>query len=50
MHHWNSNSLTLADNPAEVHYEAFIELNDRATEAFYADAPIRRWHGYRVRF
>ena len=29
-------------------YEAFIELNDRATEAFYADAPIRRWHGYRV--
>lgn len=29
-------------------YQAFIELNDRATEAFYADAPIRRWHGYRV--
>jgi hypothetical protein len=29
-------------------YEAFIELNDRATQAFYAGAPIRRWHGFRV--
>lgn len=29
-------------------YEAFVALNDRATAAFYAEAPIRRWHGYRV--
>jgi len=29
-------------------YEAFIELNNRATAVFYAEAPIRRWHGYRV--
>ena len=32
----------------KLKYEAFIELNDLATQAFYADAPIRRWHGYRV--
>jgi hypothetical protein len=32
----------------KLKYEAFIELNDRAVNTFYAEAPIRRWHGYRV--
>ena len=31
-----------------LEYEAFVELNDRATAVFYAEAPIRRWHGYRT--
>jgi hypothetical protein len=29
----------------KLKHEAFIELNDRAVEAFYAEAPVRRWHG-----
>jgi len=32
----------------KLKHEAFVELNDRAVSAFYADAPIRRWHSYRV--
>ena len=32
----------------KLKYEAFVELNDRAVAAFYADAPIHRWHDYRL--
>ncbi len=32
----------------KLKYEAFVELNDHAVGAFYADAPIRRWHGHRL--
>ena len=31
-----------------LEHKAFIALNDRAVAAFYAEAPIRRWHGYRT--
>ena len=29
-------------------HEAFVALNNRAAAVFYAEAPIRRWHGYRT--
>jgi hypothetical protein len=32
----------------KLRYEAFVELNERLTERFYAQAPIRRWQGYRL--
>jgi hypothetical protein len=32
----------------KLKYEAFVELNDLAVAAFYAEAPIRRWHDYRL--
>jgi len=31
-----------------LEHQAFIALNDRANAIFYAEAPIRRWHGYRT--
>jgi len=32
----------------KLKFEAFVELNDQAVSAFYADAPIERWHGHRL--
>lgn len=29
-------------------YEAFVELNEKVTEVFYAETPIERWYGYRL--
>lgn len=32
----------------KLKFEAFVELNDQAVQTFYAEAPIKRWHGYRL--
>ena len=32
----------------KLKFEAFVELNDHALATFYADAPIKRWHDYRL--
>lgn len=32
----------------KLRYEAFIELNEKLTEVFYAQTPIERWYGYRL--
>ncbi len=32
----------------KLSFEAFIELNDKVVQSFYAEAPVEHWHGYRL--
>jgi len=32
----------------KLKFEAFVELNDQAITQFYADAPVKCWHGHRL--
>jgi hypothetical protein len=42
---WPSPPFTQARK--KLKFEAFVELNGQAPPTFYADAPVKRWHGHR---